>query len=53
MDYGGVASRAVDGNLDPIWNHNACTHTSGEEEPYWCVACRPPARTQLARTLPA
>ena len=35
--YGGVASRAVDGNTDGDWSQNSVTHTSSTEHPWWQV----------------
>ncbi|CAL8283009.1 unnamed protein product [Gadus morhua 'NCC'] len=31
---GGEAERAIDGNSDPEWTHQSCTHTA-EEKPWW------------------
>ncbi len=37
-DYGGVASRAIDGNTDGIYNSGSTTHTAGGEAiPWWQV----------------
>ncbi|CAL8282992.1 unnamed protein product, partial [Gadus morhua 'NCC'] len=30
----GDAERAIDGNSDPEWTHQSCTHTA-EEKPWW------------------
>lgn len=35
--FGGVAARAVDGNLDGVFGHGSVTHTTEEAEPYWQV----------------
>ncbi|KAI8512312.1 hypothetical protein Bbelb_089510 [Branchiostoma belcheri] len=35
--WGGTPGRAVDGNRSPHWNHNSCTHTHGENDPWWYV----------------
>ncbi|CAL8326207.1 unnamed protein product [Gadus morhua 'NCC'] len=32
---GGVAERAIDGNSDPHWEHNSCTHTNSTAKPWW------------------
>lgn len=34
---GGVASRAVDGNIDTIYSKGSCTHTHYDTEPWWRV----------------
>lgn len=34
--YGGIASRAVDGNKDR-WTSGSCTHTNVETTPWWRV----------------
>ncbi|XP_070574980.1 uncharacterized protein [Ptychodera flava] len=36
-DYGGIASRAVDGNRDNVYDGQSCTHTGEEFEPWWKV----------------
>ncbi|XP_072707872.1 uncharacterized protein [Ciconia boyciana] len=33
----GIASKAVDGNRDGIWQHGSCSHTRREWEPWWSV----------------
>jgi hypothetical protein len=33
--YGGISSRAVDGNVDGDFNHSSVTHTSGKEPQGW------------------
>merc|ERR1719247_2595274 len=33
----GVASRAIDGNADPTYWANSCTHTYGDSNPWWQV----------------
>ena len=35
--YGGVASRAVDGNINPSYSGNSVTHTSNEANAWWQV----------------
>ena len=35
--YGGVSSRAVDGNRDPRWSQYSCTHTGTANDPFWVV----------------
>ncbi|GMH44697.1 hypothetical protein BSKO_12649 [Bryopsis sp. KO-2023] len=35
--FGGVASRAVDGNKNVIWAGNSCTHTNFVAKPWWEV----------------
>jgi len=35
--YGGVAKRAVDGNVDTNAKHGSCTHTHMNNEPWWSV----------------
>ncbi|CAH1256177.1 TECPR2 [Branchiostoma lanceolatum] len=35
--YGGAAGRAVDGNDNPMWAGKSCTHTTGENNPWWRV----------------
>ena len=37
VDFGGVASRAVDGNTDGNWYNNSVTHTVGENGGWWEV----------------
>ena len=32
--HGGLAEHAIDGNSDPIWSHNSCTHTD-VGKPWW------------------
>ncbi|CAL8294829.1 unnamed protein product [Boreogadus saida] len=32
---GGVAERAIDGNSDPEYKHNSCTHTNSTAKPWW------------------
>jgi hypothetical protein len=34
---GGVALRAVDGNVDGVWSHNSVTMTNSETHPWWEV----------------
>lgn len=36
-EYGGVASRAVDGNTSGNWNDGSVTHTATEGAPWWQV----------------
>lgn len=36
-DYGGPASRAVDGNTNGEWGANTYTHTAYEHQPWWQV----------------
>ncbi|UXX79804.1 discoidin domain-containing protein [Reichenbachiella carrageenanivorans] len=36
-DYGGVASRAIDGTTDGAWSEGSVTHTVNEVEPWWEV----------------
>ena len=33
----GVASRAIDGNTDGVFNNNSVTHTNDENEAYWTL----------------
>ena len=33
----GEAQRAVDGNTNPIYTQQSCTHTSWEKAPWWYV----------------
>jgi type IV pilus assembly protein PilY1 len=35
--YGGVSSRAVDGNTDGTYNNNSVTHTTSGLQPWWQV----------------
>jgi hypothetical protein len=35
--YGGVASRAADGNTSGVWNNNSVTHTNNNPQPWWQV----------------
>ena len=35
--YGGVASRAVDGNNSTDWSSNSCMHTNYADDPWWRV----------------
>ncbi len=35
--YGGVASRACDGNTNGVFGQNSCTHTNDENDPWWEV----------------
>ena len=35
--YGGVSSRAVDGNKNVIYSGDSCTHTDYADEPWWSV----------------
>eukprot|EP00058_Branchiostoma_floridae_P021796 XP_002607286.1 hypothetical protein BRAFLDRAFT_88235 [Branchiostoma floridae] len=37
VGHGGSAGRAVDGNRNPQWAGNSCTHTHGENDPWWYV----------------
>ena len=37
IDYGGVASRAIDGNTDGNYSNNSVTHTLAETNPWWEV----------------
>jgi hypothetical protein len=36
-NYGGVATRAVDGNTSGNWGDNSVTHTMVEDQPWWYV----------------
>jgi galactose oxidase len=36
-DFGGVSSRAVDGNTSGLWNNQSVTHTALENQPWWQV----------------
>jgi hypothetical protein len=35
--YGGVPSRALDGNLDQQYSSGSCTHTGGANSQWWRV----------------
>eukprot|EP00058_Branchiostoma_floridae_P021560 XP_002607050.1 hypothetical protein BRAFLDRAFT_68168 [Branchiostoma floridae] len=35
--WGGSPGRAVDGNRNSHWRGNSCTHTNGENDPWWYV----------------
>ena len=35
--FGGVSSRAVDGNANPKWSGRSCTHTQRNRQPWWRV----------------
>jgi hypothetical protein len=35
--YGGVASRAIDGNTNPVYGKGSITHTNEEKSPWWEV----------------
>lgn len=35
--HGGVASRAVDGNIDGVWANGSVTHTSNQSQSWWQV----------------
>ncbi len=35
--YGGVSSRAVDGNTSGVWSEGSVTHTPEMRNPYWYV----------------
>ena len=37
INYGGVPSRAVDGNRDPKWSQQSCAHSGKENDPFWIV----------------
>ncbi len=37
VDWGGVSSRAVDGNKSPDWNQQSCMHTNLDPRPWWRV----------------
>jgi len=37
VGYGGVASRAVDGNTDTSFGAESCTHTNKKQDPWWKV----------------
>ena len=37
VDWGGVASRAVDGNNNTNWGNGSCMHTKTEKDPWWRV----------------
>ena len=39
-NYGGVSSRAVDGNRDPAWDHHSCIHSGWANDPFWIVDLR-------------
>ncbi|CAL8373263.1 unnamed protein product [Arctogadus glacialis] len=34
-NWSGVAERAIDGNSDPEYKHNSCTHTNSTAKPWW------------------
>jgi NPCBM/NEW2 domain/PA14 domain/Domain of unknown function (DUF1929)/F5/8 type C domain len=36
-DYGGLSSRAVDGNTSGLWGNQSVTHTANENQPWWQV----------------
>jgi galactose oxidase len=36
-DFGGVPSRAVDGNTSGLWSTQSVTHTANENQPWWQV----------------
>ena len=31
----GKAEHAIDGNSDPDWYHDSCTHTESQAKPWW------------------
>ena len=35
--FGGVASRAVDGDSNTDWSSGSCMHTKEEKDPWWRV----------------
>lgn len=35
VNYGGAASRAVDGNTNGVYSGNSCTHSNDENDPWW------------------
>lgn len=35
--HGGVASRAIDGNTDGLWQNGSVQHTCNEDNPWWMV----------------
>lgn len=35
VNFGGAASRAVDGNTNGIYTNNSCTHSQDEKDPWW------------------
>nr|ACF05191.1 bryohealin precursor [Bryopsis plumosa] len=37
LDFGGEASRGVDGDDNPMWSGNSCTHTEKQQNPWWQV----------------
>ncbi len=37
IDYGGLASRAIDGDINGVWGGGSVTHTSAEDQPWWRV----------------
>ena len=37
VSHGGVSSRAVDGNNNPDWKANSCTHTKSKDQAWWAV----------------
>ena len=43
----GVASRAIDGNTDPVYGGGSCTHTDRDVHPWWALDLG--VSTQLAR----
>ncbi|XP_065051247.1 uncharacterized protein LOC135680930 isoform X2 [Rhopilema esculentum] len=45
--FGGVASRAVDGNKNPHWSGASCTHTNRDRKPWWRVDLQ--AQQQVAK----
>ena len=36
-DFGGVASRAVDGDTNPVYNSGSISHTAENDNPWWLV----------------
>ncbi|MFK7926246.1 MAG: lamin tail domain-containing protein [Bacteroidia bacterium] len=41
--FGGLASRAVDGNTSGVWNNGSVAHTANEYQPWWQVDLGSPA----------
>ena len=42
LAWGGLPTRAIDGNLDSIWSHKSCTHTKAQTKPWWRLDLRNP-----------
>jgi hypothetical protein len=39
LNYGGVSSRAVDGNPNAYYANGSCTHTQEQPNPWWQARC--------------